>query len=220
VVSLGIFCRLLLARRDSRLVLVSNGAVGSKMSIVHCRVQRDRGCRPRILHVVLESELLDELEGIIVLVADDMVMDGTSGALDCRVRCEIVIQLKRVCHASLDERTKDRIIIAVPATTWGKAHVMALSAADNSELGGSVRIDGLEQLPHVCYFLIENKLVLAFAHSVAQVQHLLRNKAVVLRSSHPDHVAQSSINIVRSYDFHSLAVGFTLGSIAGELPID
>jgi len=106
------------------------GAISSQVSVVHCRVQRDRRRRADVLVRVLKDEGLKLRRLPFALIEDTMVVDGSRGALcevsgclkcssgflvylDGHVRTEIKVELMWVSAARFHESAREGVLVAV-----------------------------------------------------------------------------------------------------------
>jgi hypothetical protein len=196
-------------------------AIGSQMSVVDSRMERNRSRRTHILIRVLKDERLQLGSKPLALVENALVVDGSSSALDSDVRAEVEIELERMSTARFDKRTWKRIAVAVAfAVLREEADVVTLASNDDGELGDRLAAQLLEALLHVAHFLLKNSRVLALANAVTDVQDAMRGLALA-DALHPilGHEAEVLVDIGGSDHLNTVAVGLNLSPVLGVVRV-
>lgn len=156
------------------------------MSIVDRRMLRNRCGAPHILVALLVDKCVELLIGELSVVDEDMIMHGTSCALDGAVRTQVEIVLERCGDAGLDERSGEAIAILVTLAILGKESVIAmdisqhvfystlsmrglylpvvvaLSAHEHDKWDVELRIRRFDESLHICHLLFQHVRVHAF----------------------------------------------------------
>lgn len=189
---------------------MGTSALRRQMGIIDSRMLRDRSRRTSILEGVLEDQLLELLwvEGVVV-VLEDVIMNGASGALQCNMGVEIPVELIRMSASSLDQSARERIAVLInlaARTSREESNVMAFGGNDHSEVGLGLG-DRFAQNLHVVHFLIKNMLVLALRDAIAEVKDALR-ESTVAGAIDPalEHGAEKVLDVLRSDDLNTVAV--------------
>ena len=186
------------------------------MSIINGRVLRDRRRGTCVGIALLIDECLKLLIRHLRFVDEDVVMHRTRSALDRSVRVEIEVVLERVGNSSLNESAWQWVLIPVtPSLLWEEADVVTLAAYYHHEWDVEAGIRGLDQVPHVLNLLLEDVLILAFGHAIAEIEDPL-GKLTLAYSRHPglQQWLEHRRDIVRRYHLNAVAVRLAGGGIS------